>query len=300
MSDYDDDGRPRRENLMQQRLRKARGEEVDEEVSVPERYDDDDDAPRGLGGGYSPAPRSYRPAPTGGGCAQATLYLVLGGLIALLLGGLALNQTLGGFGRLLTPPPIAQIFATPTPEIITGAAVVQRIQQLSRLETASYTVQTVIDVSQSSNIPIIGDFLAGDELLLIAHGTVVAGVDLGALPSDAVSVAPDGSTITLRLPPAQIFSASLDSQKTRVYSRERGVFAPDNKDLETQARQVAEAEILKAACEDGVLSKATLQAEAALRQLLSVVDEAEIVVIPAAPAACTAPVTSTPPQAPTP
>ena len=299
MSDYDDDGRPRRENLMQQRLRKARGEEVDEEVSVPDRYDDDDDAPRGLGGGYSPAPRSYRPAP-GGGCAQATLYLVLGGLIVLLLGVLLVNQTLGGFGRLLTPPPIAQIFATPTPEIITGAAVVQRIQQLSRLETASYTVQTVIDVSQSSNIPIIGDFLAGDELLLIAHGTVVAGVDLGALPSDAVSVAPDGSTITLRLPPAQIFSASLDSQKTRVYSRERGVFAPDNKDLETQARQVAEAEILKAACEDGVLSKATLQAEAALRQLLSVVDEAEIVVIPAVPAACVAPVTSVPPPAPTP
>jgi len=299
MSDYDDERPPPRENLMQQRLRKARGEEVDEEVSVPSRYDDDDDAPRGLGGGYSPVPRSHRPAP-GGGCARATLYLVLGGLIALLLGGLALNQTLGGFGRLLTPPPIAQIFATPTPEIITGAAVVQRIQQLSRLETASYTVQTVIDVSQSSNIPIIGDFLAGDELLLIAHGTVVAGVDLGALPSDAVSVAPDGSTITLRLPPAQIFSASLDSQKTRVYSRERGVFAPDNKDLETQARQVAEAEILKAACEDGVLSKATLQAEAALRQLLSVVDEAEIVVISAVPAACTAPVTSVPPQAPTP
>ena len=299
MSDYDDERPPPRENLMQQRLRKARGEEVDEEVSVPSRYDDDDDAPRGLGGGYSPVPRSHRPAP-GGGCARATLYLVLGGLIALLLGGLALNQTLGGFGRLLTPPPIAQIFATPTPEIITGAAVVQRIQQLSRLETASYTVQTVIDVSQSSNIPIIGDFLAGDELLLIAHGTVIAGVDLGALPSDAVSVAPDGSTITLRLPPAQIFSASLDSQKTRVYSRERGVFAPDNKDLETQARQVAEAEILKAACEDGVLSKATLQAEAALRQLLSVVDEAEIVVIPAVPAACTAPVTSVPPLAPTP
>jgi Protein of unknown function (DUF4230) len=292
MSDYDDDERPRRENLMQQRLRKARGEEVDEDLSVGGRYADDDDRPRGLGG-YAPSPRSYGGG-GGGGCAQVTLYLVLGGLATLLLGGLFLSRAIGDFGRVLTPPPIAEILATPTPEVITGAAVVQRIQQLSRLETASYSIQTVIDVSQGSNIPVIGDLLAGDELLLIAHGTVVAGVDLGTLAPDAVTVTPDGSTITVRLPPAQVFSASLDSQKTRVYSRERGIFAPENKDLETQARQVAEEEILRAACEDGVLSKATLQAEAALRQFLGLVDDAEVVVIPAAPGPCVAPAGSAP------
>lgn len=297
MSYDDEDERPRRENLMQQRLRKARGEEVEEDLLPVGRYDDDEDERPRMLGGYAPGRRSYSP-PAGGGCARSVLYLVLGGLIALLLGGLFLNQAFGGLGRLLSPPPIAEILATPTPEVISGAAVVERIQQLSRLETASYTVQTVIDVSQGSNIPVIGEFLAGDTLLLIAVGRVEAGIDLGTLTPDAVTVSPDGGTITVRLPPAQVFSTALDSEKTRVYSRERGILAPENKDLETLARQQAEAQILQAACEDGVLSRATQQAEVALRQFLSLVDEAEVVVIPAPPGACVAPASV--PPAPTP
>lgn len=287
-----EDERPRRrENLMEQRLRKARGEPVDDTLDDAPFDDDDDTLPRGLGG-YTPT----RHATTygGGGCAQAVLFLLLGVLATLLVGGLLLNQTLGNLGQLFEPPSIEQIIITPTPQVITGAAVVQRIQQLSRLETASYTVQTVIDIRQGSNIPIVGDLLAGDELLLIAHGTVVAGVDLANLPADSVTVSPDGATITVRLPPAEIFSTRLDSQKTRVYSRERGIFAPENKDLETQARQRAEAEILRAACEDGVLSKATSQAEVALRQFLGLVDDAEVVVIPAPPAPCGAATPPTP------
>lgn len=285
---YDDRDRRarRRENLMQQRLRKSRGEEIDEEINLP-NDDDDDDRPRVLGGGYGGG--NYRGGGGSSGCAQATLYLVLGALAALLIGAFLLNQTLGGIGRLFQAPDVAAIISTPTPAIISGAAVIQRIQQLSRLETASYTIETVIDVRQGSNIPIVGDFLASDELLLIAHGTVVAGVDLGSLPPSAVEVSPDGSSITLRLPPAQIFSAALDSQKTRVYSRERGVFAPENKDLETQARQVAEQQILQSACEDGILSRAGQEAQVSLQQFLGLLEFERVEVIAAAPAACAAP-----------
>jgi hypothetical protein len=287
MSDYDDDLPSRRENLMQRRLRKARGEEVDDD---PEPYDDGDDegyTPRRLGGGYG-GPRAAYPPATGGGCAQAALYLTVGGLLALIVVGLFLSRAIGDLGQLFEPPSVAEILATPTPEIISGAAVVQRIQQLSRLETASYTIETVIEVNQSQGNPIF-DFFAGDALLLIAHGTVVAGVDLGALEPNDVTVAPDGSPITVRLPPAEVFATTLDNSRTRVYSRDRGWLAPDNVDLETLARQEAEARILQAACEDGVLSKATLQAEDALRQFLGLVDDAEIVIIPAAPGACLQP-----------
>lgn len=298
MSDYDDDPRRRRESLMQQRLRKARGEEVDEDLLPPGGYDDDDDSPRSFGGGYGgygPSRGGYGPA--GGGCAQATLYLVLGVLATLLIGGFFLNRALGDLGQIFQPPPIAQILATPTPEVISGAAVVQRIQQLSRLETSSYTVQTVIEVNQSQGNPLF-DFFAGDALLLIAHGTVTAGVDLGTLSPEAVTVSPDGSVITLRLPPAEIFVTNLDNTRTRVYSRDRGWFAPANANLESLARQEAEAKILQAACEDGILSKATSSAETALRGFLGLVDEAEVVVIAAPPAACAAPETA--PLAPTP
>jgi hypothetical protein len=280
-----DDERPRgREPLMERRLRRARGEEVDEEVDDYGGYDDE--PRRALPGGYGPPRPAY--GSSSPGCAQAGMVFTLGVLALLLLGGFVIYRAIGGVGSALQPPPIAQILATPTPEIISGAAVVQRVRQLSRLETSSYTVETVIEVNQSQGNPIF-DFFAGDALLLIAHGTVVAGVDLGALAPDAVAVSPDGRTVTLRLPPAQVFSTSLDNSRTRVYSRDRGWFAPENPNLESLARQEAEARILQSACEDGILSKATAQAETALRQFLGLLDDVEVVIVPAAPAGCAAP-----------
>jgi len=76
---------------------------------------------------------------------------------------------------------------------------------------------------------------------------------------------------------------------TRVYSRNRGWFAPENKDLETLARQEAEAQILRTACEDGVLSKATEHAEATLRQFLGLIEGVTTIVRTAPPAACPGP-----------
>jgi hypothetical protein len=290
---YDDDSnaeqRRRRENIMQQRLRKARGEEIDEEIDVG-RYDDDDvGVPRTFGRASSSPRFSGGSRGGGGGCATAVLYLVLGALASLLVVVFFFNQTAKGFGSLFSGVPnLATIIVTPTPVIKSGAAVVQRIQQLSRLETASYTIEQVIDVSQGQGNPVF-DFLAGDNLLLIAHGTVVAGVDLSKLDAGAVTISPDGKTITLRIPPVQIFDSHLDSDKTRVYSRDRRILAPDNKDLESQARMEAERQILQAACEDGVMSRASDEAEKSLRQFLSLLDYDEVVVIASAPAACVAP-----------
>jgi hypothetical protein len=291
MSNDDDryEERRQRENIMQQRLRKARGEEIDENFDAGP-YDDDDHVPRTFGRPAGGPRFAAGPRGGGGGCATGVLYLVLGALAALLVVVFLFNQAAGGIGSLFSGVPnLATIIVTPTPVIQSGAAVVRRIQQLSRLETSSYTVEQVIEVRQDSNVPIIGNILAGDALLLIAHGTVVAGVDLSQLDAGAVTISPDGRTITLRVPPVQVFSSALDSSKTRVYSRERGVFAPDNKDLETQARQNAEQQILQAACEDGIMSRATDEAEHSLRQFLSLLDYDTVVVVPSAPAACARP-----------
>ncbi|MFV9506439.1 MAG: DUF4230 domain-containing protein [Oscillochloridaceae bacterium umkhey_bin13] len=291
MSDYDDDERPRRENLMQRRLRKARGEEVDEDYDRY-GYEDEDDRPRGMGGPSYIPPRSRGGGGSGNGCAQLVLALTLGMLGTLLIGVLLFNTALGGIGRLFSGvpsvPDIREIIITPTPQIITGAAVLQRVQQLSRLETASYSVQTVIEVNQSQGNPIF-DFFAGDALLLIAQGRVVAGVDLGKLTPEQVTVAADGRTVTIQLPPAEVFDVTLDNQGTRVYSRNRGWFAPGNLNLETLARQQAERQILAAACEDGVLKTATDQAATALRQLLGLIDGIQVIVVPGTPATCEAP-----------
>ncbi len=284
-----DEERPRRGNLMEQRLRRARGEELDDDLEPLDNYADDDTQPIGLD--YRPGRRAVVPDAQRG-CGQLATVALLSALIALLGGALLLNNAVGGLGRLLanvpSVPDIREVLITPTPEVISGAAILQRVQQLARLETASYTVQTVIEVRQSQGNPIF-DFFGGDALLLIAQGSVEAGIDLATLTPDQVTVAPDGSRVTLRLPPAQIFNVQLDNDGTRVYSRERGIFAPPNNNLETLARQEAEQEILRAACEDGVLSRATEQAERSLRQFLSLIDTLEVVVQTAPPAECSTP-----------
>lgn len=238
-------------------------------------WDDDDwaDAPSARYRSHFAASRGVSP------------FLVLLLLIALIgLGALWFTQRMNALGSI--GPNLQVIVQTPTPQIISGAAVVQRIQQLSRLETSKYTIERVIDIRQGSNIPIIGDWLAGDAILLIAHGTVVVGVDLSRLTPDAVTVSPDGKQITVRLPPVQVFSATLDNSKTRVYSRDRGLFAPENPNLETMARQAAEQQILQAACEDGIMEQGTRNAELAMRQFLGLMDGVAVEVITSPPAEC--------------
>jgi Protein of unknown function (DUF4230) len=67
-------------------------------------------------------------------------------------------------------------------------------------------------------------------------------VDLGGLGEDAVEVRDD--TVTIRLPEPEVFSASLDEDKTRVYDRN---YAPlnlrPNDDLVEGARATAEGRI---------------------------------------------------------
>ncbi len=175
--------------------------------------------------------------------------------------------------------------ATPAPVIISGDAIVQQIRQVSRLETTVYTVERVIEVKQSDEF--WPDWLRGDRLLLIASGTVVAGVDLERLDAASVAVSEDGSSVIVDLPPVEIFNINsiLDNARTRVYDRQQGLFASPNADLETQARQAAEAEILRGACEAGILVQATEDAQRALEKLLALY-EFDVTVRAAAVPAC--------------
>jgi len=106
------------------------------------------------------------------------------------------------------------------------------------------------------------DFLFGDKLLFVAHGTVIAGIDMNKLGPEHLRY--DGNVLYVTLPPAEVFIATLDNQKSYVYDRETGIFTNGINDLETLARQTAEQEILKAAMEDGILNQAQINAEAFL------------------------------------
>jgi hypothetical protein len=151
---------------------------------------------------------------------------------------------------------VAQLM-NPTPTIIPDPVTyINEVRALARLETIQYSVEKVItaEIGQGTF-----SFLYGDRLLFVAHGVVIAGIDMEKLqPSD---MRLDNGVLFVRLPPAEVFIDTLDNQKSYVYDRDTGLFTKGTVDLETLARQAAEDEIRKAALEDGILQQAQRNAE---------------------------------------
>jgi hypothetical protein len=159
---------------------------------------------------------------------------------------------------------IARI-SKPTPTFYPDpVTVIYAVRSLARLETIQYSVEKII-TAESGQGPM--GFLFGDKLLLVAHGKVIAGVDLSRMATGDVQVE-DGGTVRMRIPAAEVFTATLDNNKTYIYDRNTGPLAPSKTTLETQARQEAEKDILEAALSDGILTTANLNAQAYLERLL--------------------------------
>jgi hypothetical protein len=134
--------------------------------------------------------------------------------------------------------------------------VIKQIASLNRLETASFTIEKVIDAGTSGNR--LQQFLVGDRLLLIAHGQVIAGFDMSKIKESDLSV--EGQSLRIMMPAPEILVSKLDNEQTRVYDRQSGIFTRGDKDLESEARKEAEAVIRNAACRGGILDEATKNA----------------------------------------
>jgi hypothetical protein len=148
----------------------------------------------------------------------------------------------------------------PTPTIIPDPVTyINEIRALARLETIQYSVEKVITGETGG-----GTFQAlfGDKILFVGHGTVIAGIDMAKMQPEDMRY--ENGVLTVRLPPAEIFIAALNNEKSYVYDRNTGVLTRPDINLETLVRQSAEQEILKGALEDGILEQAQVNAEAYL------------------------------------
>ena len=156
-------------------------------------------------------------------------------------------------------------FFSNRPKIDTSRpSVVQRIQELQRLETVVFAIDKIVSGGYESKY--MPRFLAGDRLLLIVYGDVTAGVDLGRL--DPANVKVEGKSVQLMLPAAELFSTRIDNERTRVYSRETGLFSSVDPQLETEVRKEAERQIRQAALDAGVLKTALTNATTTLKAFL--------------------------------
>ncbi len=164
-------------------------------------------------------------------------------------------------------------FLHPTPTILPDPiSIVKEVQSLARLETIQYSVEKVITAELNQ-----GTFgsLFGDRLLFVAHGYVIAGVDLSKIKEEDLRMV--GDTLRIKLPEAEVFVATLDNEKSYVYDRDTGLLKRADTQLESEARRAAEAEILRTAAEDGILTQAQANAETYLLSLLNTLGFSRVV-----------------------
>ncbi|MGO1250072.1 DUF4230 domain-containing protein [Psychrobacter sp.] len=170
-------------------------------------------------------------------------------------------------------------------ETITREGVVTQIQQLNRLETVAFSVDTVITSERRGSwMKLWQDQQKG---LFIARGRVDAGIDLSALTPEMVHVIqPDlseGNTetagastanpmktqINITLPPSEIFAVYLDD--IEIYDWQTGAFGLMQVDptILAQAQTTAKEEVLERACRGDVMNIALQNAQVQLQQLFS-------------------------------
>lgn len=196
------------------------------------------------------------------GCVRGALIVALA-LVA--LGGFvyfsANRATKNIFGDLKSP-----IAARPTVISVDRPAVIQSIRSLNRLEATTYVADQFIEAGQQGGT--LYNLFLGDKLLLIAHGDVIAGFDLAKVRDSDVVMDSTGETVTMTLPPPEILSYKLDNERTKVYDRQRGVATKGDPGLESEARRIAEIEIVRAACEGGALDRANTDGQRDMELLL--------------------------------
>lgn len=144
---------------------------------------------------------------------------------------------------------------------ITREGVVTEIQKLNRLNSVAFSVDTVISSEkQGSWYKLWQDSQKG---LFVAHGRVLAGVDLSKLSTESVAVsyekdAQDNEVthIHIELPATEVFEVYLDN--IQVYDWKTGLFGLVDNDPEilNQAQIQGKLEVLKKACDSGVLEMA--------------------------------------------
>lgn len=161
----------------------------------------------------------------------------------------------------------------PTPTILPDpVTIVHEIRSLARLETIKFSLEKIITAETRQGV---FQWLVGDRLILVAHGEVIAGIDLNKLDPGSLQVR--GGVLYVQLPDPEIFVVAVDNEQSYIYDRDTGLFTHGEVDLESQARLAAEQEIEESALKDGILELAAQNAESYLGGLFRELGYPEVI-----------------------
>ncbi len=216
-------------------------------------------------------------------------WLLIGGVLLIVAIGMVVlvNTVRGITERALQPvqdttgalaTQVSNVF-NPTPTVLADPlTVIHEIRALARLETVQYSVEKVITAETGQGL--FGT-LFGDKLLFVAHGVVIAGVDMQKLGPEDMWL--ENGVLYVHLPASEIFLATLDNDKSYIYDRETGLLTKGDVNLETTARRVAEDAVAEAALEDGILALARQNAESYFSILFRELGYPEVIFVDVTP-----------------
>jgi hypothetical protein len=182
--------------------------------------------------------------------------LLVAGILAAVLGTLAVVRAAA-----MPAASSSKLEVTPSPNVIVA------MRELSRLETESFHMERVIELTDEQT-HLFGLLQAKDALLLVAVGDVTAGVDLSKLGDQDVQADWTSKRVHVRLPAPEVLSVAIDNLKTHVVTRSTDTLAERREDLEGKARGEAEATMRSGAIEGGILARARDGGEREIRAML--------------------------------
>ncbi len=209
---------------------------------------------------------------TGGGCLRNMAYLS----VILFMGILSFVAIMFALGMNKTNDEIVepvsnlvrQLSLPVTPVILPNpATIVREINDLARLETASFEFEKVIMAEAGQDV-LWGAL--GETMVFVAHGKVYAGVDFSEMAVEDLQVY-DPVTVYIHLPEARIFEdiPVLDNEKSFVADRDTGILTRADPQLESQVRSAAEEAIAEAANESEILERANQNAQEFMTNFLT-------------------------------
>ena len=183
--------------------------------------------------------------------------ILLSGLMLLLMAG-------AGVGGWFVAQQQAML-DKPVPTVLTREGVLKQIQQLNRLESTAFYIDTIVQTQKAGR----WYFLWQDAQrgLFIAQGKVLAGIDLNKLTAQNVQVLDD--KVILTLPPVEILS--VDLAKLEVYDLQTGNLGlhPIDNSVFAEVQQRAKQQVLTSACQADILNHAQTQAQQQLETLFA-------------------------------
>lgn len=157
-----------------------------------------------------------------------------------------------------------------------GPAVVESVRDVAQLTTVEMVEYTTVE--QGNDFGWL-NWARGDRIFLFAVARIGGGVDMDLMSTESFQVDEEAGSVTVELPPAQIIFVEVDTDATRVYDRDTGLFTKGDTELESEARQVAEEILVNAALEHGILEKATANAETTIERFLLGLGYADVVFV---------------------